>query len=191
MYATASPKNYSYLKELGASAVFNYQDPNVVSKIIDQAKHAGMYVSVHSLSRFIRRGPKANPASSTLDTCFLGQGDVNACISILKSAKTPGLAATIASAPPVPDHIQSDSDVSIEFVRPSGSPGDVVAFREHLHFVLGIWLKGKLASGEFVPSPRIRVVPGGLDGIDEALNELKGNGSSPSALSLTKLVVEI
>lgn len=44
---------------------------------------------------------------------------------------------------------------------------------EHFHFVFNVWLKEKLEKGEFVPSPKIQVVEGGLEGANKGLDELK------------------
>ena len=48
------------------------------------------------------------------------------------------------------------------------------------HLVFGVWLKG-----EFVPSPKIQVVEGGLESVKKGLDELK------KGVSGVKLVLEV
>jgi hypothetical protein len=42
---------------------------------------------------------------------------------------------------------------------------------EFSHFVFGAWLKEKLETGEFVPSPKIQVIEGGLESVQKGLEE--------------------
>lgn len=65
------------------------------------------------------------------------------------------------------------------------APGDEKERVEFFHFVFGVWLKEKLEKGEFVPSPRIQVVKGGLKSAQKGLDELK------KGVSGVKLVLEV
>lgn len=72
--------------------------------------------------------------------------------------------------------------VELKFVE---APTDEKERAEFFHFVFGVWLKEKLEKREFVSSPKIKVVEGGLESANKALDELK-NG-----VSGTKVVLEV
>ena len=72
--------------------------------------------------------------------------------------------------------------MEVKFVR---APVDAKERMEHFHFVFNIWLKEKLATGEFVPSPKVRVIEGGLEAANEGLDELR------KGVSGVKLVLEV
>ncbi|EKG10262.1 hypothetical protein MPH_12644 [Macrophomina phaseolina MS6] len=69
--------------------------------------------------------------------------------------------------------------VEVKFVM---SPTDAGELAEFFRFVFGDWLKEKLETKEFVPSPSIKVV-GGPDAAQAGLEELK------AGVSGTKLVL--
>ena len=56
---------------------------------------------------------------------------------------------------------------------------------EFFHSVFRFWLKEQLENGEFVPSPKIQVVEGGLKSAQKALNKLK------KGVGGLKLVLEV
>ena len=149
VYTTASPKNHSYLKELGAKQCFDYKDADVVSKIVTAAKKDGL----------------------TLDKAFDAAGQTQECLDILKEF-APG--AKLASATPLPDGHPTAEGVEIKFVM---APDGEEARNEHFAFVMGTWLTPRLANGEFVPAPKIQVVGKGLEKINEGLEILKAKVS--------------
>ncbi len=159
VYATASEKHHEYLKGLGASKVFDYRSENVVERIVQAAKADGVTIQ------------------SGLDAA----AQLKPCLEILKECKGTGT-AKLASARPVPEDAPEVEGVEAKFIMaPSSDEGRT----EHFHFVFGVWLKEKLERGEFVPSPRIRVVGGGLESVNKGLDELRGGVSG------VKLVVEV
>ena len=60
--------------------------------------------------------------------------------------------------------------VEVKFVA---APEDEKERLEFFHFVFRVWLKEKLEKGEFVPSPKIQVVEGGLESAQRGLDVLK------------------
>jgi hypothetical protein len=87
----------------------------------------------------------------------------------------------VASTNPLSKDSPAEDGVEVKFVSPPRGEETT----EHFHFVFGVWLKEKLESKEFVPSPRIRVIDGGLEAANEALNELK------KGVSGVKFVLEV
>jgi hypothetical protein len=70
-------------------------------------------------------------------------------------------------------------------VKSISPPFDEEERTEVFHFVFNVCLKEKLENGEFVPSPKIQVVEGGLESVNEGLDELK------KGVSGVKLVLEV
>lgn len=159
VYATASPKHHDYIKTLGADRVFDYKDEKVVQNIVNIAKEDGI----------------------TIHECYDAIGQTQLCLDVLKEFKGPGM-SKLAAAAPLREDSPTLEGVDIQFVM--APPGDE-ARSEHFQFVFGKWLKEKLASGEFVPSPHVRVVEGGLKGANNGLDELK------QGVSGVKLVLEL
>ena len=159
VYVTASEKHHEYLKGLGASKVFDYRSEDVVENIVKAAKADGV----------------------TIQSGFDAAGQVKSCLDILKELKGEGTAKLATAVPPSEDTPKVEG-VEVKFVA---APGDEKERTEHFRFVLGVWLKEKLEKGEFVPSPKVQVVGGGLEGIDKGLDELK------KGVSGVKLVLEV
>jgi hypothetical protein len=70
-------------------------------------------------------------------------------------------------------------------VKFSAPPRDEKVRTEFFFFVFSVWLKGKLEKGEFMPSPKVQVVEGGLETAQKGLDELK------KGVSGVKLVLEV
>jgi len=160
VYATSSTRHHQYLKELGAHKVFDYQKESVVQDIVKAAKEEGI----------------------TLDQCFQAVNPARKeCLAILKEFKVDGK-ATIASAIPLEREEGEEEGVEIKFVQ---GPSDASEMTKWFSYVFNVWLKEKLATGAVVPSPHIRVVDGGLQAINKALDILK------EGVSGTKIVLEL
>jgi NADPH:quinone reductase-like Zn-dependent oxidoreductase len=160
VYGTASEKHHEYLKGLGASRMFDYNRKDVEKSIISAAKEDG--VSLH--------------------TCFDAIADtLEPCLEVLKESKGSGTAKLAYARPLAPDSPQAEG-VEVKFIS---SPSDEAERTEFFHFVCNVWLKEKLEKGQFVPSPKIEVVPGGLQSANKALDQLK------KGVSGTKLVLEL
>ena len=159
VYVTASEKHHEYLKGLGASQVFDYNSEDVVENIVKAAKADGV----------------------TVQTGYDAVGQVKPCSDILKQLKGDGPAKLATAVPPSEDTPRVDG-VEVAWIYP---PEDEKERTEYFHFVFGVWLKEKLARGEYVPSPKVQVVGRGLESIDKGLDELK------KGVSGVKLVVEV
>ncbi|KAL4781771.1 chaperonin 10-like protein [Aspergillus varians] len=160
VYVTASAKHHEYMKELGADRVFDYRDGDAVSQIIGAARGDGVT---------LRIAYDAVPGSLEPTLEVLGA---------LKGEET----ARIAFAPPLPADAPTVEGIETKFVLPPMEPG---ALKERFFKTFRVWLSEKLASGEFVPSPRVQVAQGGLEGLNEALDVLKGGVSG------TKIVLKL
>ena len=160
VYVTASRKHHEYLKSLGATRLFDYHDADVVSQIVKAAKEDGVTVQVG----------------------YDAVGSVKECVEVLQQVKGDGAARLAAAVPSVRSPYPDVDDVIIKFSMP---PSGEEARREFASFAYNVWLKEKLEKGEFVPSPRVKVVEGGLGGVNKALDELK------AGVSGVKLVLEV
>jgi hypothetical protein len=100
---------------------------------------------------------------------FDAVGQLQSCLEILKELKGEG-PAKLASAIPLSEESPRMRGVEVKLVA---APGDDNERTEFFHFVFAAWLKEKLKKREFVPSPRIQVVEGGLEGAQSALDELQ------------------
>ena len=159
VYVTASEKHHEYLKGLGATEVFDYKSEGVVENLVKAVKADGI----------------------TIQAGFDAIGEVKPCLDILTQAKGEGLAKLATARPPSEDTPKMEG-VEVKFVK---APDGEMEREEHLHFIFGVWLKQKLEKGEFVPSPKVQVVEGGLELIDKGLDTLK------QGVSGVKLVLEI
>jgi NADPH:quinone reductase-like Zn-dependent oxidoreductase len=159
VYVTASPKHHEYLKTLGASKVFDYKDENVVGQIVKAAREDGV----------------------TIRTGFDAVGELKSCLDILKELKGEGTAKLAAAVPLSADSPKAEG-VDVTFVQ---APANEEERTEFFHFVFRVWLKERLENGEFVPSPKIKVVGKGLESLQKGLDELK------QGVSGVKLVVEL
>ena len=72
--------------------------------------------------------------------------------------------------------------VEVRFNMP---PVDLVERKKYMEKCFYGWLRDGLQSGTVVPSPRVQVEDGGLEGLNRALDKLK------DGVSGTKLVVKI
>lgn len=131
VYATASSKHHVYLKSLGASDVFDYKDKKVVENIVNAVKKDGVSMNVG----------------------YDAVGSLKECMDILKALNPQGK-STLASAPPLKEDDPKVEGVEAKFVA---NPTDAKERDDFYEFVL---LKEKLASGEFVPSPKMQIVDG-------------------------------
>jgi hypothetical protein len=73
-------------------------------------------------------------------------------------------------------------DVEVTYVEP---PADETARTEFFSFVFNVWLKEKLERKEFIPSPSIRLVEGGLGAVNKGIDEWRGGVSGE------KIVLEL
>lgn len=159
VYVTASEKHHDYLKTLGATKVFDYKDENVVESIIKAAKEDGV----------------------TIKTGYDAVSQLKPCLEILKEFKGDGT-SKLAEARPLSEDSPKEEGVEVTFMQ---APADEKERAQHFHFIFRVWLKEKLEKREFVPSPKIQVVEGGLESAQKALDKLK------AGVSGVKLVLEL
>ena len=159
VYVTASEKHHEYLKSLGAARTFDYKGENVVESIVRIAKEDGV----------------------TIQNGFDAVGQLRPCLDILKEFKGEGI-SKLAEATQLPKDSPKEDGVEVKFIAPSA---DEKERAEYFHFIFRVWLKEKLEKREYVPSPRIQVIEGGLQSAQKALDELR------KGVSGVKLVLEV
>lgn len=165
VYATASSKHHEYLTKLGASRIFDYKDKDAVDKIVKAAKEDGI----------------------SLQIAFDAAGALKECTTILNQMK-PKDSKESARLSVAPFKFglfwwklfPKWRGVEANFVEPWDVDSERNAFFKRVYVE---WLPGQLASGNIVPSPKVKVVEGGLTGIESAMQELK------KGVSGVKLVV--
>ncbi|KAL8655074.1 MAG: hypothetical protein Q9226_003180 [Calogaya cf. arnoldii] len=160
VYATAGAQNLEYVKTLGASAVFDYKSSDVISQIANKVKEDG--VTLRTAHVVVD-----NALKQTLDVLKVTKGDGP---------------AKVAHAALLPEDAPTLEGTEIKFTFP---PTDPEERNKHIYKCFNVWLKDGLSSGTIVPSPRIQVVPGGLGGLNDALDILK------AGVSGTKVVVSV
>lgn len=160
VYTTASAKNHEYLRKLGADVVFDYKASDVVSQIIDTVKKNGVILRT---------------ALSAVE------GSLQPTLDVLKNTKGDAV-AKVAHAPPLLPGAPTLEGVEIKFVLP---PMDPAERSEHMYKCFHVWLRDGLNSGTVVPSPRVQVEAGGLEGLNKALDTLK------AGVSGAKIVVQV
>ena len=160
VYATASPKNHAYLQKLGAHAVFDYKSSDVVSQIVAAVKKDGL---------------KLSTAHCVVD------GSLQPTLDVLKETKGDAT-AKVAHSPVLPEDHPTLENTEITFNFPSM---DKAVRDKHIGQCFQGWLAPGLKSGAIVPSPELHIESGGLDGLNAALDKLKGGVSG------TKVVVRI
>lgn len=160
VYTTASEKHHAYLKTIGASRAFDYKEEGVVAEIIKAANEDGLAIA------------------TGYNAVIGGLEPSMEVLKELKGAKT----AKLASAPSLSEDYLKVEGVAVKFVSP---PADEKERDEHFTFVFNVWLTEKLNNGEYVPSPKVKVMEGGLQGANKALDELA------KGVSGEKLVLEV
>jgi hypothetical protein len=161
VYTTASEKHHEYLKGLGASRTFDYKVEDVTVKIIKAVKEDDLSMTM----AYEASGKALGPV-----------------LDVMKEVKGEGT-AKVASAQMVTEASPKAEGVEAKFVLPPQDPKERL---DLYHHIFNVWLKEKLATGEFVPSPGVKVLEGGLNSAQKALDELKAG-----TVSGQKLVVEL
>lgn len=153
VYATAGANNLDYVEKLGAHAVFDYKDANVVRSIAQQAHDDNVHLNTaHVIVN--------DSLQQTLDVLALTKGDA---------------LARVAHAPLIPENAPSLENVEIKFTHP---PAEEDARNRHIRQCYHGWLKDGLESGQVIPSPRIHTIAGGLIKVNEALDALRAGVSA-------------
>ncbi|CAL5871927.1 uncharacterized protein PFLUO_LOCUS6182 [Penicillium psychrofluorescens] len=160
VYATASAQHLDYIKSLGATRMFDYKAEDVGSQIKNAAKEDGVNIT---------KG-------------YLAQGDQQLVVDLMNELKGQEAKAKLAIAPLVDPELKPPETVETTFVLP---PADVAERNQWCSWVFNAWLQENLAGGNLVSSPKIKVVEGGLESANEALDELR------AGVSCLKIVVKL
>ncbi|KAL4737150.1 chaperonin 10-like protein [Aspergillus similis] len=160
VYTAASPRNHGYLQSLGAHRTFDYSDADVVSQIVAAAREDEVTLT---------------------DAQTFAPNSLQPILDVLKETKGDG-PARIGHAPPLLPGAPSLEGVEVKFVMP---PMEPTAQAGHFNEVFQGWLKSGLENGTVLPSPKVKVAEGGLEGLNAALDIMK------QGVSATKLVVRI
>jgi NADPH:quinone reductase-like Zn-dependent oxidoreductase len=159
VFATASPRHHDRVHSLGATAVVDYRSPAAVVELVAAAEQAGVGITL------------AVDAVVTAET-------LARVVDVLAGFDGP---KRVAHLLPWVDEVARPGDVEAGWVNGlkvwnERRDVSVVVFNQ----LLGGWLE----TGEVVPGT-VRVVPGGVGGLQAALDELK------EGVSGEKLVVQL
>ncbi|KAK0706181.1 chaperonin 10-like protein [Lasiosphaeria miniovina] len=162
VFTTASKKHHAYLRSLGASVVVDYNSPTAVEELVAAAASAGTEIAI------------------ALD-CISLPHTLTPTIKVLSSFTGGGPKKLAHLVPWSPDFAKPDAGIEVEWV-----PGEDLwdEKEELLNWLLRESLPKWLEEGAVVPL-QYRVIPGGLSGLQNGLNELKKGASGE------KLVVEL
>jgi len=174
---TASPKNFDYVKSLGASTVFDYRSPTAISDIITILK-----------------------SKKSVGAIAIGDGSLEACIPIIGASKGRKFIAQASvpqakNLPPkgfelvrfiatflwfnVSTSIRCKlSGVTAKFINGTDLVGNEVGAVIYEHFLPEV-----LASGNYVAAPKPQVIGHGLEHVQKGLDMVK------KGVSNSKLVV--
>lgn len=175
---TASPKNHAYLKNLGASEVYDYKSPTVVRDIIAAFKNresaGAVSIGANSYKKCIEvlAGCKGKKfiAQATLDMPAFPKGALDFPGFII------GTLSKMVSA-----NIKS----SVNGVGGKMINGSDLVANDVGKAIYQDYLPKALAQGLFIPSPSAQVVGTGLESIQSAMD------TSKKGVSAKKLVVKL
>ncbi|EED23020.1 zinc binding dehydrogenase, putative [Talaromyces stipitatus ATCC 10500] len=162
VFATASPQNHDYVKSLGAYAVVDYRDPDVVSKLIRLAKEAN------------------TPLQHGFDFISEGKSSILSAKTLLQSGGQ-GNNKLVLSGPWPTSHEKPDGvDISMT----------IAAFAFVDHVDMGSWMFNEylpqaVEEKRIVPAPKVVIVDGGVAAAQKALGTVK------AGVSATKIVVKV
>lgn len=175
---TCSPRNFSLVKELGATQAYDYNDSKTIQSIIHYLK-----------------GKKVAGAVS------IGYGSALACISILKKCQgNKKLAMVTYPGPPTPPkrnaqlqmawyYVTGKIKISIQSLLGGVTStyvwGGTLALNQLGSAIYNDYLPEALSKGAFKPAPQAEVVGRGLQDIQSAINQ------QASGVSGKKLVVTL
>ncbi|KAI7910281.1 hypothetical protein M0657_011249 [Pyricularia oryzae] len=162
VYATASPRHHEQIRKLGASLVLDYRSPTAVADIKAAASAQGKRILVA-----VDNNSDAESINRVLEV--LSDGDEAVRKSLLTMLPVEWIEGVV---------VPKDVDACLVS---SGSRTEEVRAWTHTSG-LPRWLEG----GDIVPQPH-RVVPGGLGGLQTALNELK-SGVCPLHTNVAEVI---
>ncbi|KAI1027106.1 hypothetical protein LB504_007835 [Fusarium proliferatum] len=149
---TASPKNFGYLKKLGASQTFDYNSPTIKEDLLTAVK--GKVVA----GAIANGGLDVSVYPSIVDTC--------AAVALSSPDNCQLVPLTMVPRFPVPDGVET------KFVVPLATDKDLASW------IFNDYISEALASGSFVPAPDAEVVDHGLGSLQSALDTLDAGVSA-------------
>jgi len=161
VYAVARGRNHAYLRSLGATCLFDYTDPCVVSDIVAAVKASG-----HGLQT----------------AHVVVAGGLEPTLAVLGECRDPAVPAWVAHSPVLPAEYTRLENVVVRFNFPPTEEGE---WERHVGRCFQGWLKRGLEEGTVVPSPPVEVVGRGLEKVDEALDRVR------EGVSCRKIVVTL
>jgi len=153
VFATASPANFDYVKSLGASAVFDYHDPNVVSHILAATKEAGVTITkgFDSISE--------NGTHQLASDVLVGSGKGGELAIVLDW----------------PAGVKEPEGV--ELLRTNATRSGLDQSELGAWF-FNEWLEEAMAKGTVVPAPKPKIVDGGIGVTQKVFDMLKAGVSA-------------
>jgi NADPH:quinone reductase-like Zn-dependent oxidoreductase len=156
---TASPKNFEYVKKLGASATLDYRSPYIVEELIEACKGKVMAGAIPIASAAAAMSP-----NNVFQSC---------CDVLLKSEGSKFIAAAMRLPEIIPEGI------STKFIW-----GGTLKDNEVGKVVYEDYLPKALAEGAFIAAPEAVVVGKGLGSIHDAF-EIQKRGVSAKKIVIT------
>jgi NADPH:quinone reductase-like Zn-dependent oxidoreductase len=181
VYATASPKNFDYVKSLGATAVFDYRSKTLQDDLVN-ALNGGEVVGALAV----------------------GDGAVELCMKVLAhlpdSRRFVAMAGPVMVSPKVTSFVGRTSFIAsalwqgVRMNAAGRSTGVVAKFVDTKDLldkncvvgrdVFGEFLPAALAARQYVTAPRTRVVGHGLEAVQAAM-DVQRNGVSAEKVVVT------
>lgn len=157
--STASPKNFDYVKKLGATHVFDYKSDTVIDDISAAVK------GIHLAGGY-----------------SIGDGSIDLLATVLAKYEGPSVNKVIALAGGQPGGARIDPSIQVKFILlgPDAAGSDSVVSKVYTSY-----LPGALANRQFVPAPEAVVVGKGLEKIQEAFGiHMQGVSAKKIVVSL-------
>lgn len=147
VFATASLANKEYIESLGATKVFDYKDPDVVSNILHEANKFGVTITkiFDSISE---------------------NGSMELCAQVLSGNGEGGDLAIV---------LPFGQPLDVEGVNVIHTAAYRIAQDESEFgkWLFNDWLKEALEKGSIVPAPKIQIVDGGIGAAQKVFDRLK------------------
>ncbi|KAL1596640.1 hypothetical protein SLS60_009288 [Paraconiothyrium brasiliense] len=150
VFATASSRNFDYVKKLGASTVFDYHDANVGDQIVDALEGktlAGVYHAVGA------------------------DGAVQTCARIADRSKGKAIVVTVRGVPDngIPSSVRVKA-ISSSTIFQDGNPVGPDVWRRYL--------PKALAKGALIPKPDPLIIGNGLRSVQHGLDKQQAGVSA-------------
>ena len=162
VFATASQHQHEYVKSMGAAAVVDYKDPDVVNKIVEAAKKEGVPITV------------GYDAISTGDTPFQTAEIID------KSNGGKGGKLVVTLEPSKDKSFPSNIEVKSALAFGLYTQEEKMA-----RFIFHEWLPTAMEKGTMKPAPKVEVVPGGIKATQKLWDQQK------AGVSGKKLVIQV